>query len=527
VQGEPYVFLNTNTHGRNVWEAGDRPILTRMAHIQGAAVEAPPESLASLADRGLVLLRFRVSPRVLERRLAAFLAPPGLDEPAAELLVPSAPPAAAPAAYAAAAAARAARPAAIGRLAVQLEGEAELHHFCNYDGGMNVSWAPELETARLPEPQALVVVSPEAYLTCNNGLQNDSSIFPYSAGGKASGGGYVDADENRRSLYPSYEHAQPRLEARSRNGRLDLAMVDARRARWEPAPFSWDEDLQECVPCPGRTPACVYTMGQFCTFYLGMNYDQAARDCKVTGFQAFLEFFLAPSVLRSIRVSFADEGRFLTVDAAGVARFEGAEWPEPTPYSTPAGSAGGDRLLICHVDERVGGAVALTGDPACPGETRHIMPNPAVALPPAAEPPPGVLLLRTDEDMAFAAVEPGFGGAPGHLAVLEWLRAQEPTCEWDSFACDAAAKGAHMEALQWLRALDPPCEWGEFTCAIHLRRRRRRRPSRIPRRACNSRGCGCAASASTRRTAVSCPASGASNGPMPRRSAAGPSRPAD
>jgi len=303
VQGEPYVFLNTNTHGRNVWEAGDRPIVTRMAHIQGAAVEAPPASLASLAERGLVLLRFRVSPRVLERRLAAFLAPPGLDEPAAELLVPSAPPAAAPAAYAAAAAAaaRAARPAAIGRLAVQLEGEAELRHFCNYDGGMNVSWAPELETARLPEPQALVVVSPEAYLTCNNGLQNDSSIFPYSAGGKASGGGFVDADENRRSLYPSYEHAQPRLEERSRNGRLDLAMVDARRAPWEPAPFSWDEDLQECVPCPGRTPACVYTMGQFCTFYLGMNYDQAARDCKVTGFQAFLEFFLAPSVLRSIR----------------------------------------------------------------------------------------------------------------------------------------------------------------------------------------------------------------------------------
>ena len=53
----------------------------------------------------------------------------------------------------------------------------------------------------------------------------------------------------------------------------------------------------------------------------------------------------------------------------------------------------------------------------------------------------------------------------GHLAVLQWLRAQDPPCPWGKYTCANAAKRGHLEVLKWLRAQDPPCPWDRFTCA--------------------------------------------------------------
>jgi hypothetical protein len=48
----------------------------------------------------------------------------------------------------------------------------------------------------------------------------------------------------------------------------------------------------------------------------------------------------------------------------------------------------------------------------------------------------------------------------GHLAVLQWARANG--CEWDADTCSSAAQGGHLATLQWARANG--CEWGELTC---------------------------------------------------------------
>ena len=52
----------------------------------------------------------------------------------------------------------------------------------------------------------------------------------------------------------------------------------------------------------------------------------------------------------------------------------------------------------------------------------------------------------------------------GHLAVLQWGRAQRPPCPWDGETCQEAASGGHLAVLQWARAQQPPCPWNEWTC---------------------------------------------------------------
>ena len=52
----------------------------------------------------------------------------------------------------------------------------------------------------------------------------------------------------------------------------------------------------------------------------------------------------------------------------------------------------------------------------------------------------------------------------GHLAVLQWLRQQQPPCPWDEWACRAAARAGHLAVLQWLRQQQPPCPWDEEAC---------------------------------------------------------------
>ena len=43
----------------------------------------------------------------------------------------------------------------------------------------------------------------------------------------------------------------------------------------------------------------------------------------------------------------------------------------------------------------------------------------------------------------------------GHLAVLQWARAQG--CPWDVFTCRVAAENGHLAVLQWARAQGCPC----------------------------------------------------------------------
>jgi hypothetical protein len=52
----------------------------------------------------------------------------------------------------------------------------------------------------------------------------------------------------------------------------------------------------------------------------------------------------------------------------------------------------------------------------------------------------------------------------GHLAVLQWARAQQPPCPWDKDTCRAAASNGQLAVLQWARAQQPPCPWDEETC---------------------------------------------------------------
>jgi hypothetical protein len=69
-----------------------------------------------------------------------------------------------------------------------------------------------------------------------------------------------------------------------------------------------------------------------------------------------------------------------------------------------------------------------------------------------------------EEGTCSAAAQSGF------LAVLQWLRAQEPPCPWDERTCRAAASDGHLAVLQWARAQQPPCPWDEETCwgAAHI-----------------------------------------------------------
>jgi len=56
-----------------------------------------------------------------------------------------------------------------------------------------------------------------------------------------------------------------------------------------------------------------------------------------------------------------------------------------------------------------------------------------------------------------------FAATGGHLALLQWARAQG--APWDAYTCKWAAQGGHLELLQWARAQTPPAPWDEETCA--------------------------------------------------------------
>ena len=43
----------------------------------------------------------------------------------------------------------------------------------------------------------------------------------------------------------------------------------------------------------------------------------------------------------------------------------------------------------------------------------------------------------------------------GHLAVLQWARAQG--CPWDENTCSCAAMDGHLAVLQWAQAQGCPC----------------------------------------------------------------------
>jgi hypothetical protein len=59
-----------------------------------------------------------------------------------------------------------------------------------------------------------------------------------------------------------------------------------------------------------------------------------------------------------------------------------------------------------------------------------------------------------------------FAAEGGHLATLQWARAQNPPCPWDAMTCAGAAAGGHLELLQWARAQSPPCPWDTTACRL-------------------------------------------------------------
>jgi len=62
----------------------------------------------------------------------------------------------------------------------------------------------------------------------------------------------------------------------------------------------------------------------------------------------------------------------------------------------------------------------------------------------------------------------GWGAARyGHLELLQWARAQSAPIPWDQFTCQAAAIGGHLALLQWARARGAP--WDETTCEAAAR----------------------------------------------------------
>ena len=69
-----------------------------------------------------------------------------------------------------------------------------------------------------------------------------------------------------------------------------------------------------------------------------------------------------------------------------------------------------------------------------------------------------------DPDWPWAKNAGVAAASGGHLAVLQWARAQQPPCPWDALTCTAAAEGGHLAVLQWARSQPPPCPWDESTC---------------------------------------------------------------
>ena len=55
---------------------------------------------------------------------------------------------------------------------------------------------------------------------------------------------------------------------------------------------------------------------------------------------------------------------------------------------------------------------------------------------------------------AAAAIEGGHLGV--HVAVLDWMRAQEPPIPAQRDECEVAARAGQLQVLQWLRAQFPP-----------------------------------------------------------------------
>ena len=56
------------------------------------------------------------------------------------------------------------------------------------------------------------------------------------------------------------------------------------------------------------------------------------------------------------------------------------------------------------------------------------------------------------------------GRAPCPLAVLKWVRAQEPPCPWNAQSCHRAAIRGRLDVLKWLREQEPPCPWNRLEC---------------------------------------------------------------
>ena len=105
-----------------------------------------------------------------------------------------------------------------------------------------------------------------------------------------------------------------------------------------------------------------------------------------------------------------------------------------------------DRVVLSRVNRRTRALVVREGDSGLQPSTSDFV-NSVARIRWARE--NGCIW---DERSSTFAVWEG-----GPLEVLQWMRRQDPPCDWDECTCSNAAAKGNLEALRWMREQDPPC----------------------------------------------------------------------
>ena len=143
---------------------------------------------------------------------------------------------------------------------------------------------------------------------------------------------------------------------------------------------------------------------------------------------------------------------------AGWAELPG-ELLEKVGRAVPAGGRLWFRL-VCRSWAAAGAGVAqVDGEGLPPGKvTRTRGADAAVS---AARAEMVLDCLEGSDRVKFESEICKYAAWDGHLAVLQWARAQG--CPWYEWTCAEAAKNGHLAVLQWARAQG--CPWDEETCS--------------------------------------------------------------
>jgi hypothetical protein len=84
------------------------------------------------------------------------------------------------------------------------------------------------------------------------------------------------------------------------------------------------------------------------------------------------------------------------------------------------------------------------------------------------------ILKWVKEQQPYFCIEPctsicRYAAKGGHLEILKWARQQNPPCPWDEWACELTVENGHFDILRWLRSQNPPCPWNMRTLLLILK----------------------------------------------------------